>query len=294
MTTMVHEALETYRRDGYAIFPAVFSKSELDPFTRVIDRAVDNHARSLLAQGKITDLHEDLGFARRLAAIETVGMRTWNDAAMSPELYDLFTHPPLLDSVEAIIGPEITFNGDYHLRPKTPGSDLVAIPWHQDSQYYGEVTRHMQILTVIVALVDATEENGCLWVIPGSHKWGYLPAYFTQGDRNVRSHEDVEKRGPAIPVPMKAGDAIAFGNLLFHSSKVNRSDHIRWTIDLRYSPNRSAREAEGMSADERAAYDNRFEGLIARHYRPTVVRSRHERVPSYEQWTNLTSAATAR
>jgi phytanoyl-CoA hydroxylase len=60
MTTMTNQNLETYERDGYLVFPSVYSPSDLAPFKRVIDRAVDTHARALLAQGKITDLHEDL------------------------------------------------------------------------------------------------------------------------------------------------------------------------------------------------------------------------------------------
>ena len=62
-----------------------------------------------------------------------------------------------------------------------PSDRNSAFPWHQDSHYYNKAktgqweanTEHMQVVTVWITLVDANLGNGCLWVVPGSHKWRF-------------------------------------------------------------------------------------------------------------------------
>jgi ectoine hydroxylase-related dioxygenase (phytanoyl-CoA dioxygenase family) len=66
-------------------------------------------------------------------------------------------------------------------------------------------------------------------VIPGSQRWGLL-AGALRPDLNIRTFEDVERRGKAIPVPMKRGDVLLFGNLTFHASKLNRTQGVRCVI----------------------------------------------------------------
>ena len=103
-------------------------------------------------------------------------MRSWNTDIFSHELYNLITHKNILDVVESLIGSEIIHHGDFHLRPKLPGHQSTAFPWHQDSQYYGKPTQYMHVVTLSLPLVEVTEANGCIWVIPSSHHWGYSTA----------------------------------------------------------------------------------------------------------------------
>jgi len=235
----------TYQKDGYILAPGVLSFRDIEPLRLIIDRQVDRFALKLRDEGKVKNLFEFDSFDNRLAFLlegQGTQMRSWDEIIFSPQLHRLITHPKLLDALEPLLGPDITFQGDYHLRPKMPDSHLTAFPWHQDSQYYGEPTKNMHIVTVTVPLVDLTEENGCLWMIPGSHKWGYFPAE-RSADQNMRMAEDAEsmaiKRGTeSIPVPMEIGDILAFGNMTLHASKLNQSRGVRWTLDLRYSPTR--------------------------------------------------------
>jgi len=283
----IDQVVDSYERNGYAVAPQALSAGDLTPFLAVLNRGVDALARKLMAEGKITDLHEGESFERRLASIaggRDLGMRSWDDIAMGPELFGLIRHRAILDAVESLIGPEIFFNGDYHVRPKLPDSKLTAFPWHQDSQYYGEPTKHMHIITVTVPLVDVTLDNGCLWMIPGSQKWGLL-AGARGADMNIRTFEDVESRGTPTPVPMKFGDIMLFHNLTLHSSKLNKTDRVRWTLDLRYSPTKEAREAAGAPDTECSAYDTFFTRIRGNGYHPAIVRSNRGRaVDSYEKW----------
>ena len=140
-----------------------------------------------------------------------------------------------------IVGPEVTLHGISVIRVKLPDTEDRAIPWHQDSHYYKEEalgyfpasTDHMQVVTAWAPLVDVDVDNGCLWFIPGSHRWGFLDAARNQAGQ-VLIEEEVEERGSPTPVPMKPGDVVFFNNLNLHRSKVNSTDRVRWSHDFRY------------------------------------------------------------
>ena len=119
------------------------------------------------------------------------------------------------------------------VRISLPGSEKTPFRLHQDSQYYGEPTQHAHIVTVWIPLVDVDKGNGCLYVIPGSNRWGLVGGARDENNR-IRSFEDVEARGTPVPVPMKTGDILLFSNLTFHGSKVNLSDAVRFSLDIRY------------------------------------------------------------
>ena len=118
--------------------------------------------------------YEGEGFETRLARISSetpkLAVSIWNGILHGPAIYNLITAPPLLDVMEAIVGPEIIASSVYRLRPKIPNYGYGEVPWHQDSAYFEPFCDEHLILTAWVPLVDANENNGCLYVIPGSHK----------------------------------------------------------------------------------------------------------------------------
>ncbi len=270
--------LSMYEKEGYALVSGVLTQKDLDPLRSVIERAVDDLAHKLKSEGKIASLFENEPFERRMAAMfegTGTGFRNWDPVIFTKELYDLICHPGILAMLEPLIGPNIMFNGDYHLRPKLPESHMTAFPWHQDSQYYGKQTEHMHIVTLTVALVDTDEENGCLWFIPGSHRWGYVEAVKGE-DMNMRPLEDVEARGTAVPALMKTADLMPFHNLTFHCSKLNTSKKVRWTLDLRYSASLGSKP---MTKEEQEAYEYLLPRFPALGYVNYIVQGIGGRTP---------------
>ena len=92
-----------------------------------------------------------------------------------PAVFDMVTSPRLLDLVECLIGPEITSNPIQHVRIKPPADALqpdeirahiTATDWHQDRAVALEEADQTQLVTVWLAITDATVENGCLQVLP--------------------------------------------------------------------------------------------------------------------------------
>lgn len=237
MALLTHEQCQFYQDNGYLVISKVLSDSDLDPVRRVIADQVDREARQLYAEGTVTDLHEEDPFTRRLIEVyrglkrRSIG---WNKEVFSNEIYDLGTHPAILDIAESLVGPEIQFNGDYWVRTKLPNETVTTFPWHQDSGYYGDPTESYHLLSLWLPLVDVDDHNGCMQVIPGSHQWGLRPVTRDE-DGHHMPLEDVESRGRIETLPMKVGDVFAFHNLTYHRSLMNQSDEIRWSIDLRYS-----------------------------------------------------------
>jgi ectoine hydroxylase-related dioxygenase (phytanoyl-CoA dioxygenase family) len=260
---------QQFADEGYVVVPGLLSEEILEPVRRAIAAGVERQAQQLYAGGRIRSLYREESFNRRLAVLqrevdEDLGI--WNREVFSRAIYDLHVHPPLLDAVEGLIGPEITVNGDYWVRPKIPGGKIITYPWHQDSAYYGPASLTIPILTVWVPLVDVDARNGCLKVLPGSHTWGLRPTR-SEGPHLVPT-EDVEAMGAPILLTMRVGDVVIFSRFTFHGSLMNRSEEVRWSIDLRYSP----------TGPDMAWLFDRFPGFVARS------RSNPERVDSWEAW----------
>ena len=88
-----------------------------------------------------------------------------------------------------------------------------------------------------------------------------------------------EKRGDPIPVPLSVGDGLFLTNLTFHSSKINQTQCVRWTIDLRYS---AIPGTKHLTPVEKDATDYMFK-ILRRNFTPLIVRSNLGR-QSWKEW----------
>jgi phytanoyl-CoA hydroxylase len=239
------EQFAYYEREGYLVLPNFLTDEDMAPARKAMEEKVDQIANELFADGLITDRLTSDPFATRLAKLfenltdkEFLKYgRSWRDRF--PGYFKLMSNPKILDVVESLLGPEIFSSPVYNVRPKVPRVAAGTIPWHQDRSYWPD-TIAAPILTVWIPLVDATFENGCLRVIPGTHRRKLLShhketytgtGYTELDDEHVQSpHADV------VSLPLAAGGAILFNDKFIHSSTANNSDHVRWSVDLRYQP----------------------------------------------------------
>ena len=156
-----------------------------------------------------------------------------------PAVFDMITHGPLLDVVEALIGPEITSNPIQHVRLKPPAINLrdtenrahiMATDWHQDRAVAHEDGDQTQMVTVWLAISDATLENGCLQAIKGKPRmYPHCPKKQTA---IADGFLDLDQ---AVSLPVPAGGAVIFHPLTPHASLNNVSDRFRWSFDIRYN-----------------------------------------------------------
>ena len=237
---MIETNLEKFTEQGYLIVSSALSEVDLAPLIAVISDVVDKRAIELYDEGLISDIHEEMSFEHRWHAIlKSCGRENevfgWHTLVFSEALFDLITHPKVLDVLEVLIGGDIQFNGDFWVRPKLPNEKLTTLPWHQDSAYMPK-TENDTHLTVWLPLVDVKVENGPLQFLPGSHKSGLQTYHSVPGETfavpvlpPTSSDTDIDT------LEMQKGDLLVFNNLVFHRSLVNHSDSIRWSTDFRFS-----------------------------------------------------------
>jgi ectoine hydroxylase-related dioxygenase (phytanoyl-CoA dioxygenase family) len=146
---------------------------------------------------------------------------------------ELATHPALLDLVEGLIGPDILVHTTtlFCKPPHDPG----FIAWHQDAHNWR--LDDPLLVTAWVALTDSDSENGCLRVIPGTHRERF--------DHESRPHRDnmlptgltlaeAVDESEALDFVLAPGQASLHHADLVHGSRGNRSDRKRIGFAIRY------------------------------------------------------------
>lgn len=147
--------------------------------------------------------------------------------------FELATHPRVLDIVEALIGPDILLY-DVTYIIKEPGTDS-HVSWHQDLTYWG-LSDDAQV-SLWMALTPATQESGCMRMIPGSQKSGRLEHKTIEDKSNVlfqgQTVEDVAEDS-AVSCPLRPGQASFHHGWTLHASMPNRSADRRIGLNVQY------------------------------------------------------------
>ena len=147
--------------------------------------------------------------------------------------------PEILDMVEQLIGPNFAlWNSSFFAKPAKIGSKT---PWHQDGEYWP--VRPLATCSVWVAVDHSTEENGCLRVIPGSHKNRRLGPHDYNGADGLslplELKSDEYDESFAENIVLRAGQISLHDVYLVHGSEPNRSERSRRGMTLRYMPTTS-------------------------------------------------------
>ena len=220
MKLLTEEQLSDYDRDGYIVVRNLFSKDEID--------SLGHAARSDNEMDKSSTQRDDgEGNAVRLAL--------WNHPGDG--IYGMFARcRKMVDRVEEILREEV-----YHYHSKMILKDAKvggAWAWHQDYGYWyqnGVLTPNL--CSVMIAVDQATVENGCMQVIKGSHTMGRVNHVLSgdQAGADMERVKEAKKRFELIHATMNPGDALFFHSNTLHASDANDSDHPRWAMICCYN-----------------------------------------------------------
>lgn len=231
--------VNAFRDQGVLIAPGIVTEEDFRPVVDEINAFIDRRARELQAQGKLRDLHADAPFDTRIArlyeqcaeivsGIDIMRMR-------GRALFEFLHNKNLLDAVECLIGSELTCSPIQHLRPKVPthmgAGNYEMVPWHQDAAVTLEDADASDIVTCWMPMVDATQETGCMEVLPGAWKQGLLE-HVNLGGTTIRP--DLLPKTPPLCAECPRGGVVFMSKLTPHRGLPNRSEKVRWTIDLRF------------------------------------------------------------
>lgn len=147
--------------------------------------------------------------------------------------YDLASHPSIVDPISSILGENVILWA-MHFWYKEPGNDKY-IPWHQDINYWP--MEPAINATAWCSLGVSVTDNGCLRVIPGTHReivqhedMGDKGSAFGQGIASAHIDED-----KAVDLEMTPGQAVFFNESIFHGSNRNTSSIARVAFSVRYT-----------------------------------------------------------
>jgi ectoine hydroxylase-related dioxygenase (phytanoyl-CoA dioxygenase family) len=213
--------VEFYNENGYLLVKGVFTREETEQMRSAVDRIIQRAAASKYDhnsawQGEYLPQEE-----LRKLVLKGFHDVHYHDAAFLRAL----AHPNMTGVLSKLIGPNVQLHHSKMLvKPPEKGA---AFPMHQDYPYFPHQNHSM--LAASVHLDNADMENGCLCVVPGSHKQGPLP--------HVGAHYLNHKEYPlsmGIPCPAEAGDVLFFNYLTIHGSDVNRSGRYRRNVLFQY------------------------------------------------------------
>jgi len=232
--------LQQFEDEGYLVLENIFTNAELQVIIDAVSKDLDVRAKAAVAEGKLSRDYAEQDFEHRLAKINDentkIASSMWDMNVVLPEFHGLISNTKIVDIAQQLCkSDEIIASSVYRLRPKVPRHPFSAVPWHQDSGYFEPKCDKDLILTVWIPLVDATEENGCMWVIPKLHKGDVLPHHPDHMAHYIQIRDEfVNDKSKWVCCPVKKGGAFLVTNRTPHASFDNKTEKVRWSMDLRY------------------------------------------------------------
>lgn len=197
------EQVAQYQKEGFTIVDKLIDDATAERWKALLKER-------LVAEGKLN---------------EPSGVRVWMADAMDEFTRDQLTNATVVGILQQLIGPAVEF-----LSVKAVFKNATTTfnsPWHQDWFYWQGSAK----ISIWIALDDATPDNGCLRLVPGSQREHFTPRNVDDGHGfGLRiTDEDIGDR-PVITAPVARGSAIFFHDLLLHSSCPNVNGADRWSV----------------------------------------------------------------
>ena len=252
MPRLTQEQLDFFHREGYVHVPGVLGDADLAPVQADLEEIVDRNARRLLAEGKVDRDYAELPFDRRLVPLGRADASATDGINIPGNLgrgiFNFIRNENLLDAVESVVGPEIFANPCQHIRAKLPATGdyeggLSSMEWARETSWHQDLgvllpeADNTLVVTTWIPLVDADAANGTLRVIPRCHTEPlrrHVKPPPEMGGNWMIDPEELPDTEP-VEVPVARGGLLMIHCRTPHSSRPNRADTIRWSLDLRWN-----------------------------------------------------------
>jgi phytanoyl-CoA hydroxylase len=224
------DEVEFFRANGYLAANGVFEPAEVRDYLDGLsdlarrrtawDKRVWAQEEPYFAQGGQDERAEDPELRLRKLAFFI---------QIEPRLAAASRHPRLMDAIDQLIGAGSRLIQDMALlKPPFRGSEK---PWHQDTAYF-DWTPLDGILGAWIALDQATVDNGCMQVMPGSHLGGPVAHFHVRDCQIADGGVRVER---AVTIPLQPGGVLFFSGLLHHGTPPNVTPHRRRALQFHYA-----------------------------------------------------------
>jgi chlorinating enzyme len=247
------EQVAHFERHGYLGPLTLCSEEEMGRIRRWIDRSAFMHRASPI-----------YGTASPRGSAEA---RDWH--LVLPEIHELCTHPGLVLVMEALLGPDLLLWRSQFMRKESGGA---ALGWHQDGSFPGQTVvpavSPMKTISAWIAVDEASVDNGCVWVIPDTHKetLDYVRRDVDRGQGLFGRGFEIDyvvSSDRAIPMALKPGQFMVFDCQTLHGSSHNPSPWRRLGLAVRYTST-DVKVYENQTVDGQGYPLDRFGCLVVR------------------------------
>ena len=216
------QEMRQFEEQGYVCLGQVATDAEVEALQRQINDIMLGKVRY---EGMFFQLDSETGDYKDVPSGgggwqgPTLNYRKIQDLEKDDLFLSYMRHPRFHGIARQLIGPDVSvFRAMFMNKPAGRGT---VLPYHQDGGTQWQLSQD-PILTVWTALDDATRENGCVQVIPGSHKLGLLSerGHTITTEQEARYCRDEE----SVSLEAKAGEVYVLHNLILHRSGVNQLD----------------------------------------------------------------------
>ena len=214
--------LAHFHEQGYLFLPELFAPQEVAPLLRDIP--------ALQARETDGNLREKTGASRQL----------YTSHRDSSAFRALCGHPRILEGVHQIVGNQVyVWHSKINVKEAFEGTVWL---WHQDYGYWFHDGVEPKLVSCMIYLDDATHENGCLMVMPGSHRLGRVEHFpdetttsYKQWTIPIPKLREITRGSPVVSLPGKAGSAVVFHCNLIHGSNHNMAPLPRRSVIFAYN-----------------------------------------------------------
>ena len=225
MTILSQSQVEQFHSDGYLVVENAVTEEQLQALRQQLADWVDESRSHSEPFGPPTiDDRPRFDMGSEHSAEHPALRRVNNPSEISPAYAKVIREAATVDMIADLVGANVKFH-HCKINLKLPGSHTV-VDYHQDFAY----TPHTNddIVTALLMLDDMTAENGCLTVLPGSHK-GPLYSLFDDDvfTGKVNRLIETELKAKQVPIYGKAGSVCLMHTRLLHGSEANRSEQSR-------------------------------------------------------------------
>ncbi len=213
--TVTQSQVDFFRQNGYLVVEDILSAAELEALRQETAHICRGQRGTVTGLPAFSPTETDDEVIQKTLCVHF-------PHKISDVMYDALGQPGIVQVLTHLVGPNVKCMQSM-LFIKSSGQPGQA--WHQDEAFIP--TRDQSLTAAWIALEDATPENGCLWVIPGSHRPGVLyPSREHDDERYDCAQESYDfpyTDEDAVMVPVQAGSVVFFNGYLLHRSLPNRS-----------------------------------------------------------------------
>lgn len=197
----------------------------------MLGKAAVDYDRMLMQTDSATGAYEDAGPQSKGFKGATLEYRKIQDLEYDPIFLAYLQDPLFAEICTRVYGPSARtaiFRAMFMNKPANKGTFL---PWHQDR--WTSLDRDPQI-TIWTALDPATKQNGCVQVIPKSHRYGLINPAHVSGFLSKAQSEAICTPDRIVHIELEPGEVVLLHNYLLHASDVNRSSQSRRAFSVCY------------------------------------------------------------